>query len=394
MYRISELATKAGLSRSTLLYYEKMGFISSRRQANGYRTYSEQDLQQLKLLQQLQAGGLTLKECQACLETRIDRSLLLERLRSLEQEIAEKQQSRNLLASMLGMGSLRGWHEALERQAPGAHLAWLLKQGFSEKQALRLKWLSKDMNEHEQYMADFERIFEGLDRLGPGSEEDTLQALQSLPAVPYTLLDVGCGRGVTTALLAEHARGLITALDNDEYNLACSQKTIAAKALQDRVRLICASMTELPFAEQQFDAIWAEGSAYIIGFDKALKSWRPFIRPAGFLVVSDLVWLTDKPHQEASAFWRHGYADMKTVNDRVSAIGKLGYRVLDSFPLGQQAWNNYLMPLRERIASLSPQEFTSNALADLNKELEIHRKHLGEYGYQLFVLQKSDVRNI
>ncbi|VWC57318.1 MerR family transcriptional regulator [Burkholderia lata] len=389
MYRISELATKAGLSRSTLLYYEKMGLISSTRQANGYRMYSDQDLQQLRLLQQLQAGGLTLKECQACLDTRVDRSLLLERLQSLEQEIAEKQQSRDLLAAMLGMGSMRGWHEALERHAPGAHLAWLLKQGFNEKQALRLKWLSKDMNSHEQYMADFERIFEGLDRLGPGSAEDSLHTLQSLPTVPHTLLEVGCGRGVTTALLAEHTPGLITALDNDEYNLARSRQTIAAKALQDRVRLLCASMTELPFSGQPFDAIWAEGCAYIIGFDNALKSWRPFIRPAGFLVISDLVWLTDKPHREASAFWRHGYADMKTVRDRLSAIGKLGYRVLDSFPLGQQAWDNYLTPLRERVAELSPGAFSSNALADLQQELELHRQHLGEYGYQFFVLQKS-----
>lgn len=80
MYRISELATKVGLSRSTLLYYEKLGLISSTRQANGYRAYSDQDLQQLKLLQQLQSAGLTLKECQACLDTRIDRSLLLQRL--------------------------------------------------------------------------------------------------------------------------------------------------------------------------------------------------------------------------------------------------------------------------------------------------------------------------
>ncbi len=30
MYRISELAEKAGLSRTTLLYYEKQGLISSR----------------------------------------------------------------------------------------------------------------------------------------------------------------------------------------------------------------------------------------------------------------------------------------------------------------------------------------------------------------------------
>ncbi|MFV3291122.1 MerR family transcriptional regulator [Pseudomonas sp. NY11955] len=389
MYRISQLAAKAGLSRSTLLYYEKLGLISSKRQANGYRTYSDHDLQQLKLLQQLQAGGLTLRECRACLESRIDRALLLERLQTLEQEIAAKQQSRDLLASILGMASMRQWHQALESQAPGAHLDWLLKQGFSEKQALRLKWLSKDMNQHEQYMADFERIFEGLDCLGPGSAEDTLQALHALPVVPRTLLEIGCGRGSTTVLLAERTQGLITALDNDEYSLSCLRETVTARALQDRVTLVCASMTELPFAGRQFDAIWAEGSAYIMGFAEALKNWRPFIRAQGFLVVSDLVWLADKPHQEAAVFWQHNYPDMATVSSRLAAVGKLGYRVLHSYPLSQQAWQNYLAPLREKVAGLCAQDFSTKALADINNELDIHQRYLGEYGYQLFVLQKE-----
>jgi len=55
MYLISELATLIGVSRTTLFY----------------RRYSEQDAQRLLLIQQLQAGGLTLKECQACLEAKI-----------------------------------------------------------------------------------------------------------------------------------------------------------------------------------------------------------------------------------------------------------------------------------------------------------------------------------
>lgn len=60
MYRISELAQKVGLSRSTLLYYEKLKLISAIRQSNGYRCYTDKDVQRVKLLQQLQAGGLTL----------------------------------------------------------------------------------------------------------------------------------------------------------------------------------------------------------------------------------------------------------------------------------------------------------------------------------------------
>jgi DNA-binding transcriptional MerR regulator len=37
MYRISELAESVGLSRATLLYYEKLGLLKGKRQANGYR---------------------------------------------------------------------------------------------------------------------------------------------------------------------------------------------------------------------------------------------------------------------------------------------------------------------------------------------------------------------
>ena len=72
MYRISQLASLAGLSLSTVLYYEKLGLVSGRRSANGYRYYHDADLQHLTLVQQLQAGGLTLAECKACIDEKVD----------------------------------------------------------------------------------------------------------------------------------------------------------------------------------------------------------------------------------------------------------------------------------------------------------------------------------
>ncbi len=120
----------------------------------------------------------------------------MERLRQLDEEIAQKQKSRQLLAALLGESSLTDWHETLEQQAPEAHLEWLIKQGFDEKQAMRLKWLSKDMNNHEQYMQDFNLIFKDLERWGgPGSEADTLKALAKVPHSPQSILEIGCGQG-------------------------------------------------------------------------------------------------------------------------------------------------------------------------------------------------------
>lgn len=55
----------------------------------------------------------------------------------------------------LGERPQRELHYSLSQSAPSAYLNWLSTQGYSEKEALRLKWLSKDMNEHESYMKDF-----------------------------------------------------------------------------------------------------------------------------------------------------------------------------------------------------------------------------------------------
>ncbi|ABZ75562.1 transcriptional regulator, MerR family [Shewanella halifaxensis HAW-EB4] len=407
MYRISELAEKVGLSRSTLLYYEKVGLISAKRQANGYRSYSEQDLQRLKLLQQLQAGGLSLKECQSCLESRIDRGLLLQRLKVLDDEIAEKQQARELLSAMLGMSSMRDWHQTTEKQAPHAHLDWLMKQGFDEKQALRLKWLSKDMNEHELYMADFELIFDGLERLGPGTEVDSLTALkatlpstdplkavlsstESLKAEPFNsgeLLEIGCGKGVATRVLALHSEFTITALDNDKSNLNSLNKNLD-KALKQRVNTVCASMTELPFERDQFDVIWCEGGAYIMGVEQALKDWKPYIKAQGYLVLSDLVWSSDNPCDELRAFWLQEYPDMVSAKQRIEQAKQAGYELIDSFPLSEQAWSDYYAPLQGRVDELEAMMPNSKALADVKMELEIFHKRQGEFDYQMLVLKK------
>ncbi|MBY6016463.1 MerR family transcriptional regulator [Halomonas denitrificans] len=389
MYRISELAQLVGLSRTALLYYEKQGLIRGQRQANGYRLYSDQDLQRVRLIQKLQAGGLTLKECQACLDARVDRTLLQQRLQQLDQELVKMQQSRDLLAALLGQGDLKAWHESVDRVAPDAHLDWLMKQGFNEKEALRLKWLSKDMNEHEQYMADFMTAFETLDRWGPGSETETRRALSRVPLTPSAILEVGCGKGLATTILASDTQATITAVDNEPSALARLTEMLQQAGLAERVEPVCASMTDLPFAPGSFDLIWAEGSAYIMGVSKALSQWRPLLQNGGILMLSDMVWLTENRSEEAEAFFAREYPDMQSVDTRLAQAEAAGFQVVDHFALSQAAWDNYYQPLKTRLAELQPQMPDSAALKDIAREIAIYEQHLGEYGYQMMVLKKQ-----
>lgn len=388
MVTISELATSVGLSRSTLLYYEKLGLLKGKRQANGYRVYSDADRQRLILLQQLQAGALSLKECQACLDGKIDQDLLRQRFEALRSELENKTRSLSLLAALLGEGSLREWYESIEQQAPDLHRQWLITQGFSSDEAARVALLSKDMNDHDGYMAAFMGVFSGLDYWGPGSTQITEQVLASLPIRPRSILEVGCGNGVATLVLAKQSSARITALDTDEGALERLRARATAAHLVDRIDTLCLDMAKLPELSASFDVIWAEGSAYIIRVERALKDWRSLLEPGGVLVFSDLVWRTEAPPDDLRSYWASEYPAMTRVPVRLAQARRAGFRVLGHFDMGREAMDNYFRPLEARVAEMKRRLEGTRVLDDLRAELAAYHTCDGIVSYEMFVLQK------
>ncbi len=386
MFTISELARSVGLSRSTLLYYEKLGLLRGGRQHNGYRLYGDADRQRLVLLQRLQAGGLSLKECQACLEGKIDRDLLRQRLEALRSELESRKRSLSLLAALLGEGSLREWHASIELQAPDLHRQWLIAQGFSSDEATRVALLSKDMNDHDGYMAAFMEVFSGLECWGPGSAKITEQVLAALPIRPRSILEVGCGNGVATVVLATQSSARITALDTDEGALERLRARATAAHVDDRIDTLCLDMAKLPELKGTFDVIWAEGSAYIVGVERALEAWRPLLEPGGVLVFSDMVWRATRPDGDIQAFWASEYPAMTTVAQRLKQAQRVGYRVLSHVDMGQSALDAYYLPLEARLQEMQTKLAGQRVLDDLQRELDAYRRCEGQYGYEMFVL--------
>jgi DNA-binding transcriptional MerR regulator/predicted O-methyltransferase YrrM len=389
MYRISELAESVGLSRATLLYYEKLGLLKGKRQANGYRVYSDADRQRLVLLQQLQAGGLSLKECQACLDGKINRDLLRQRFAALRSELENKNRSLSLLAALLGEGSLREWHESIEQQAPDLHRQWLITQGFTSDEASRVAMLSKDMNDHDGYMATFMEVFSGLDYWGPGSTQITELVLASLPIRPRSILEVGCGNGVATLVLAKQSSARITALDTDEGALKRLRARATAAHVDDRIDTLCLDMAKLPELKDVFDVIWAEGSAYIVGAERALEAWRTLLEPGGVLVFSDMVWRTETPSDDLRTYWASEYPAMTRVPIRLEQARRAGYRVLKHFDMGREAMDTYYRPLEARVVEMAQRLDGTRVLDDLRAELAAYHACDGIVSYELFVLQKS-----
>ena len=59
---VGELERRSGVGRHALRYYEQLGLIVAHRQANNYRSYSEQAVVDLAFIQSAQSGGFSLAE--------------------------------------------------------------------------------------------------------------------------------------------------------------------------------------------------------------------------------------------------------------------------------------------------------------------------------------------
>lgn len=92
--KINDLETKSGLDRATIRYYEKEGLITPCRHDNGYRSYSESDLEQLmriKLLRQLDVPISKIKELQQ--GSAVFQTVLQEQIQYLEMKRDNTQRS-------------------------------------------------------------------------------------------------------------------------------------------------------------------------------------------------------------------------------------------------------------------------------------------------------------
>ena len=61
-------------------------------------------------------------------------------------------------------------------------------------------------------------------------------------------------------------------------------------------------MNEMVFEPNSFDVIWSEGAIYLIGFELGLAKLKEFVKPGGYVTVSEAVWLDPDPPREVVEF--------------------------------------------------------------------------------------------
>lgn len=239
-------------------------------------------------------------------------------------------------------------------------------------------------------------FFRALERQGPGGDEQTLRALEFLPATGpgLRIADIGCGTGHQTEVLARHLDGAITAVDLLPEMIEELEARMRRAGLGDRVTALVGSMDDLPFGDEEFDLIWAEGSIYNIGFERGLAEWRRFLKPGGVIAVTECSWLTAARLPE-SAFIRENFPDIDTPSAKVRILEQTGYAPLAHFALPAHCWTeNYFALAAARLPGfLEEQGHSPQAIrfAELMREEAAHYRDYGSYyGYVFYIGRKTE----
>ena len=256
----------------------------------------------------------------------------------------------------------------------------------------------------------YEIFHPGLPRLGVGDDACTLRALdiltdarrvQGLPDFMGPVLDIGCGNGPQTLVLAENTgerlEGPIIAVDFYQPFLDELSRRAEARGLLQRIVTRRADMAALmaePGDERNaYDLVWSEGALFVMGFLDGLRGCRNLLAPAGMLAASELVWLRPDVPDECREFFAATYPSMLDVESILNAIGDMGYTVPGHFIEPESAWENLYGPLGERVEELAL-EHADNAdnmalIESVRQEIDIRRRYAGWFGYLFLVLQRD-----
>ncbi|SDZ78171.1 MerR family transcriptional regulator [Microbulbifer marinus] len=171
MLTITAFARRFNLSRSTLLYYDRIGLLKPASTSDsGYRLYGERELARMERIETFRNAGLPLKairdivdgECMGSVEVALERQLA-----ALNDEITRLRAQQKLVVQLLGRGAETGhavdvaqwvamleeagvdkagrrrWHAAFERDAPQAHREFLQSLGLDDEEIAEIRRRSR-----------------------------------------------------------------------------------------------------------------------------------------------------------------------------------------------------------------------------------------------------------
>lgn len=231
------------------------------------------------------------------------------------------------------------------------------------------------------------------ERQGPGSDACTKKALQLTGLNrehPLQIADLGCGTGASAMVLAEELNAKVIAVDFLQPFLDTLISRSRERGISDQIETLCCSIDALPFENKSLDVIWSEGAIYNIGFAEGARTWKRYLKPGGWLVVSEITWLTAERPAELSQHWETEYPEIGLASEKLAVLEQLGYAPEAYFALPEDCWiDHFYMPMQERFAAyLERNNHSAEAravVADMEVEIALYRKFRSLFSYGVYV---------
>jgi ubiquinone/menaquinone biosynthesis C-methylase UbiE len=236
------------------------------------------------------------------------------------------------------------------------------------------------------------------ERQGPGSKTETIKAFQLTGIMPnkdLKIADIGCGTGSQTRVLAELSQGSIIAVDLNSPFLNKLKDQLTNTKYQNRIQTLFSSMNSLPFHEDEFDLVWSEGAIYNMGFEAGIKNWKHFIKKNGFLVASELTWITGFRPMEIEDYWTKEYPEVDTISNKIKILESNGYSPIAHFVMPEYCWlENYYYPLLDQFPDFLKRNASNprvQEIVELEKnEIDMYLKYKTYYSYVYYIAKKIE----
>ncbi len=175
MITVSQLAKKCGISRTSVLYYEREGLLlPAHRSDNGYRWYGAREVKRLETILAYRSFGLPVAQLAELLDRNhisleTQEHILLEQFNALEQEIQQlRLQQKAIVQFMerpdwlnqpsmtkdgwveimrsagLSDDDMHNWHRQFEQSRPDEHQTFLESLNIDTEEIARIRAWSKN----------------------------------------------------------------------------------------------------------------------------------------------------------------------------------------------------------------------------------------------------------
>lgn len=181
------------------------------------------------------------------------------------------------------------------------------------------------------------------------------------------ILDVGCGSGVPTLMIAEKYNGKVTAVDTDTKSINIFREKVKELNLSNKVSISNISLFEIKNKNKYYDLILAEGLLNVVGFEKGLLRITKLLKTKGFIIIHD---------------------EFNNHEKKIDFIKNNGCKILYTFVLDEKIWwEDYFKCLENEISYISEIELLNLFNTDL-QEIKAFKNNPSNYSSAYYIIEK------